>query len=359
MAASKKEHIDIRNKIFFYILVLLCLVIGFILLRPYLALIAMVLITGLIYRPIYTSLLNFFRGRQLIASSLTVVLVFLTIIIPISIAFGIVATQVVSLTNDIRDENVNEDGAINLSTVIDSVNEGIDAIPLLEYEITEESIFDFMQNLIEPLGNLALNNVVSIGNTAADLVAGVIIFLTLLSAILVKHDKLMDIFRQLSPLDNKIDQLYMDRLSAMSVAMVKGTFVVALAQGFFSGVLLWIAGVDYIALWSLLAVLFSLIPLGAGLVTIPIGIFLIISGNIWGGLLQIVGYFLVTSNIDNVLRPQLVPKEAALHPALTVLSLFSGIKLFGFLGIIFGPIIMIFLVTTIEVYLKYYKDNSG
>jgi predicted PurR-regulated permease PerM len=216
-----------------------------------------------------------------------------------------------------------------------------------------------MQNLIEPLGNLALNNVVSIGNTAADLVAGVIIFLTLLSAVLVKHDKLMDIFRQLSPLDNKIDQLYMDRLSAMSVAMVKGTFVVALAQGFFSGVLLWIAGVDYIALWSLLAVLFSLIPLGAGLVTIPIGIFLIISGNIWGGLLQIVGYFLVTSNIDNVLRPQLVPKEAALHPALTVLSLFSGIKLFGFLGIIFGPIIMIFLVTTIEVYLKYYKDNSG
>jgi len=54
-----------------------------------------------------------------------------------------------------------------------------------------------------------------------------------------------------------------------------------------------------------------------------------------------------------VLRPQLVPKTARLDPALTILSVFAGLKMFGFLGIVIGPVIMIILVTTIQEYLDY------
>ena len=61
---------------------------------------------------------------------------------------------------------------------------------------------------------------------------------------------------------------------------------------------------------------------------------------------------LVVSNIDAVLRPKLVPKEAQLSSALVLLSLFGGVKLFGFLGVIYGPVVMIFLLTTVEVYME-------
>ncbi len=66
-------------------------------------------------------------------------------------------------------------------------------------------------------------------------------------------------------------------------------------------------------------------------------------------------HILAITNIDNVLRPILVPKEARLDPALMLLSVFSGIAMFGFFGIILGPVLMILIVTTIAVYLDVYK----
>jgi predicted PurR-regulated permease PerM len=64
---------------------------------------------------------------------------------------------------------------------------------------------------------------------------------------------------------------------------------------------------------------------------------------------------LVVTNIDNFLRPFLVPREARLDPALMLLAVFAGITMFGPWGIIIGPVVMIVIVTTISVYLAVYK----
>ena len=64
----------------------------------------------------------------------------------------------------------------------------------------------------------------------------------------------------------------------------------------------------------------------------------------------------VVTNIDNFLRPILVPRAARLDPALMLLAVFSGIAMFGFWGIVIGPVLMIVVVTTISVYLAVYKD---
>jgi hypothetical protein len=56
-----------------------------------------------------------------------------------------------------------------------------------------------------------------------------------------------------------------------------------------------------------------------------------------------------------VLRPILVPRQARLDSALMLLAVFAGITMFGFLGIVIGPVLMIVIVTTISVYLAVYK----
>ena len=84
---------------------------------------------------------------------------------------------------------------------------------------------------------------------------------------------------------------------------------------------------------------------------------MILTGNVWGGLLVILGHLLIVTNIDNVLRPKLVPDKARLDPALTLLAVFAGLGLFGFIGIVLGPVIMIVLVTTLQVYLEVFKGD--
>ncbi len=98
-----------------------------------------------------------------------------------------------------------------------------------------------------------------------------------------------------------------------------------------------------------------MIPLGSGIVTIPFGIGMMFFGNVAGGLFVVLFHLLAITNIDNFLRPILVPKEARLDPALMLLSVFSGIGMFGFFGIVLGPVLMILIVTTISVYLAVYK----
>jgi predicted PurR-regulated permease PerM len=153
-----------------------------------------------------------------------------------------------------------------------------------------------------------------------------------------------------------LDQKYVDRVTAMTRAMVKGIFVIAVAQGVIAGLFFWIAGVKYAIFWMVLAIFFSILPLGANVIAIPIGIVLLVIGDIWQGVLVILGSVFIVSNIDNLLRPRLVAKEAELNSALVLLSAFGGLKLFGFLGVVYGPVIMIFLVTTVEIYLEHYRQ---
>jgi predicted PurR-regulated permease PerM len=75
-------------------------------------------------------------------------------------------------------------------------------------------------------------------------------------------------------------------------------------------------------------------------------------GDIWQGLFIVLGHVLLVTNIDNILKPILVPKSVKLQPALMLLAVFAGLGLFGFLGIFIGPVIMILIITTIDVYLR-------
>jgi uncharacterized membrane protein len=78
-------------------------------------------------------------------------------------------------------------------------------------------------------------------------------------------------------------------------------------------------------------------------------------GNVFGGIFVIAFHLIVVTNIDNFLRPILVPQAARLDSALMLLSVFAGIGMFGAFGIVIGPVLMIVIVTTISVYLAVYK----
>jgi predicted PurR-regulated permease PerM len=97
------------------------------------------------------------------------------------------------------------------------------------------------------------------------------------------------------------------------------------------------------------------IPLGSGIITIPFGVGMMLFGNVFGGLFVVLFHIIVVTNIDNFLRPILVPREARLDSALMLLAVFAGIAMFNFWGIVIGPVLMIVVVTTISVYLAVYK----
>lgn len=159
----------------------------------------------------------------------------------------------------------------------------------------------------------------------------------------------------LSPLPQEVTRLYVQKVTAMLNAMFRGVFIISLAQGTSMGVFLFLAGVPFALFLTVLSIFLAILPvIGVFLVAFPVGIILILSGQIGSGLLVIGGFLVVVANVDTVLRPMLVPQEAYLNPALVLLSVLGGLQLMGLLGAFYGPVIMILLVTTLEVYAEYY-----
>jgi predicted PurR-regulated permease PerM len=146
----------------------------------------------------------------------------------------------------------------------------------------------------------------------------------------------------------------MDKIDLMIKAMFKGTFVIAISQGLAMGLVFWVAGVPYVLFLTLASMFLSLVPLiGVSLVAWPVGIILIVSGSVWRGVFVIAAFLIFVAQIDTFLRPRLVPKGAQLNPALVIISVLGGLGVMGIVGALYGPVVMILLVTSIDVYSKY------
>jgi len=144
----------------------------------------------------------------------------------------------------------------------------------------------------------------------------------------------------------------------MATAMVKGQFFISAVISALSAFLLIFLGMgQYFFLIFVLFTLLNLIPLGCGILMIPITIIAMLTGNFWPGLIVLIAYILI-SNLDSVIRPRIVPKTVTLSAGLTTLVAFGGIYYFGLLGVVYGPIVMIVIVTTITTYVTYRKQQE-
>lgn len=324
-------------------------------LRGFFILIVVAAVVAYLFEPLYTRL-NTRIGSGL-SATLTLLAALVIVIVPIAGAVAIGVVQIGVMIRSVTDWV----GKTDLSSLGDRalrmVNELLDRVPFLQgTDVTPESLQKWVATFAQRAGQWGLEFLQSAAGGLFGGLTAAVIFLYVFISMLVKGDELRLLIRRLNPLGEEVTDLYLAKMAAMVRGTVQGQFVIALAQGVAGAISIYIAGFhEGFFIFALLLSALSVIPLGGGIVTIPFGIGMAVFGNIGGGIFVVLFHLLVVTNIDNVLRPILVPKEAKLDSALMLLSVFAGITMFGFLGIVIGPVVMIVIVTTISVYLWVYK----
>jgi len=292
-----------------------------------------------------------------LSATLTLLAALLVVVVPISGAVAIGVVQITTMIRNVSDwVSRNDMGALG-TRALQAANDLLAQIPYLHHvTLTPESVQKWIVSFAQRAGEWGLNVLQTAAGGLFGALAGAVIFIYVFISMLVNGDELILLIRRLNPLGEEVTDLYLAKMGAMVRGTVLGQFVIALAQGVAGAISIYIAGFhDGFFIFAILLSALSVIPLGGGIVSIPFGIGLALFGNIGGGLFVILFHVLVVTNIDNVLRPILVPKAARLDSALMLLSVFSGIAMFGFLGLVIGPVLMIVVVTTISVYLAVYK----
>lgn len=325
---------------------------------PYIGVILFSAVIAFIFSPVYRYLLRKTK-RDGIAMLGTLLAALLALVIPAALIILLTVNQVTSLVNEFQngDKSI---GSAEIEEVVERgserVNELLNALPG-GASIDKDKIIGQAQDALVGMLNSLVDILTKVGLSFFGLITTTIIAIFLIMAMLRYQSELVKFLKSLSPFDDTINNHYLARAKAMTKAMIRGQFIIAIAQGFVGALSLWIVGVDYFWFFVVFLSFLSFIPLGGGIITIPIGIIMIATGNIWQGVFVILWHMFVVSTIDNVLRPYLVPKTARLNTALMLLAVFAGIAFFGAAGVIYGPVIMILLQTTFEMYSQYNRTH--
>jgi predicted PurR-regulated permease PerM len=332
----------------------IALLFGAYFLRRYFMLIVIAAIVAYLFSPLYNRLRAKVNGG--LATTMTVLAALAVVVIPIIAIVSLATIQISHMLIGVaawaKTADLNELG----DKAIAAVNHLLERLPFQTPTITDESLRANLGKVAQTIGEWLLHTLSGAAGGAIGFITSAIIFLYVLISLLVNKNEVVVLLRRLNPLGEEVTDLYLSKTGAMVKGTVKGQFIIATIQGTLGAASIYIAGFhDGFFIFAIFLTALSVIPLGSGIVTIPFGIGMMFFDNVAGGLFVVLFHIIGITNIDNFLRPILVPREARLDPALMLLSVFSGIAMFGFFGIILGPVLMILIVTTISVYLFVYR----
>jgi predicted PurR-regulated permease PerM len=335
-------------------LTLIAVLFGAYFLRSYFVLIVVAAVGAYLFTPLF----NWFNRRlgTGLSATCTLLAALAIVILPIGLLVVLAFVQISRMVDSVAAWVKATDPGELGNKVLHVVNELLARVPFLHITITAEMLRKAMVTAAQNLGQWLLNFLQGAAGGIAGAVAAAIIFLYVFLALLVNREKMRTLIGQLNPLGDEVTDLYLRKTGAMVRGTVNGQFVIALCQGVAGAASIFVGGFHHgFFIFAILLTVLSIIPLGGGIVTIPFGIGMIFYGNIVGGAFVVLWHLLVVTNIDNFLRPILVPRDARLNSALMLLSVFAGIGMFGPWGIVIGPVLMILIVTTIDVYLAVYQ----
>ena len=258
------------------------------------------------------------------------------------IAFTMVEKQIAPFLND-------------PSSTLNNIKAGIYSIQR-EHGITiisGETLTDLQQKLSNAIPRLV--------NDTANLLANQIILLFVLYYMLV-HGKEMEAFlTNIMPLKKPNTDLLVSENKRIVKTSALGIPLISIIQGLTSAVGYVIFGVDNFVLWGFLTGVLAFFPIvGTMIIWVPIVIYMYASGDNWNATGLLLFSVIVTGNVDYLARITLLKRLGHIHPVVTVLGVMVGLGLFGFIGLIFGPLLVNYIILIFRIYTnEFTKDVSA
>lgn len=326
------------NNFFFIVLLLLVSLAFFSLIQPYYSAIIWSVILTLIFYPLRVKLSGWLRGRDSIASLLTVLLICVLVFIPLMVIVSSLVVEINALYQRLQN---------NATDLPQLFTDSIGYLPGWAQSYLRDNDFDTVTSIREKLSGVALSagrylagSALVIGKNTLSLTINFCLMVYLLFFLLKDGSQLVRKIFHAIPLTDKIKRRLFQKFSGVSRATVKGTLVVAIVQGALGGFGFWFAGINGSLLWGSIMAFMSLIPaVGTALIWVPAVIYLFSSGEIITAVMLTAYFVVVVGLADNILRPLLVGKDTRMPDYLILLTTLGGLQFFGINGFILGPMI--------------------
>jgi predicted PurR-regulated permease PerM len=324
------------NKLMTLVIFVVLMVLAFFLVKPILLSIVVGIILAFVLNPIYQWSTKYLRSETL-AASLVSLLLLIVIIVPLWFFTPIFIEQSFKFFQSAQE--------LDLVTVFQKFFPSLFASEQFSAEVGQ-----IFQVFISKITNKAVN---SFSNLILDFPT---LFLQLLVVaftfffVLKDQDQLISYVKSLSPFTRDTEDKIFDYSKNITSSVIYGQVIVGIIQGIIAGIGFFIFFLPNALFLTLLASVAGIFPIiGTTIVWLPVSIYLFATGHLFAA----VGIFifgLISSTVDNFLRPMIVSRRTSMHSASILIGMVGGFFLFGVLGLILGPLILAYLLILVEVY---------
>ncbi|MEO6220678.1 MAG: AI-2E family transporter [Ginsengibacter sp.] len=195
------------------------------------------------------------------------------------------------------------------------------------------------------------NNIPMLLTGTANFLTNLLLMFFILYYMLVHGVKMEKYLHNIMPLKESNRELLESETNIMIRANAIGIPLLALIQGLIAAFGFWIFGVNDFGLWGFLTGVASLIPIvGTGIIWVPLTVYLLAINHVWQGIGLGIYSLVILTNIDYVARITVLRKIGDVHPVITILGVIIGLSMFGFLGLVFGPLLISYFIVLVRIY---------
>jgi len=316
------------------------------LLLPFVSVIVLAAVVTGIFKPVY----RFFsiRLNSSRASFITCMLVFFILFVPIVLFVGVLAQEANTLYQMGRSAVLSDqiENLFESNAVLERVNRLTENF---NFQLTGEQLHDAVSEAGKVVGLFLYEQASAIASNILQFFVYFFFMLLVVYYLFIDGDRLVFFILDLSPLPDDQDKKLIEKFKDMSGAILIGNGICGLIQGTLGGILFYLFGFNSAFLWGVIMGLLAFLPI------IGIGMVFLLSGRIGAGIFFIVFYGLLSGAVEYLLKPKLVGKRVQMHTLLVFLSIVGGLKLFGILGIIYGPLVVTAFLTLSDIYHTSYE----
>lgn len=292
-----------------------------------------------LYRSFYWKLTKHRGWNRPLTSILFILISIVFIILPLWALINYLSPQIGNILN-------NTDEIVRQFNLVKSYMS--DKPVLKEIDLSDEGLLNLLQH--------ATKYIPSVFNSLMEVSVNILVALFVLYFMLVHGVQMEKSINSAIPFSNESKTEIWREVFLMVKSNALGIPILGLCQGLVAMVGYWFFGVENFITWGFLTAISSIIPiLGTMVIYIPLGVLVLASGESFNGVgILAYGLFIIGS-IDNILRFTILKSLGNVPPLVTVFGVLLGLKLFGMMGLIFGPLIL----SSVKVLLKVYEIEFG
>lgn len=315
-------------------------------LSPFLVPIAWAMVLSIIFYPVYRMFAKLVK-RPWVASLITLLIILIILIGPFAYILSALVDEITQTYSTIEDRGLEVITKIQEHPTFSKLFEKINSY-------TEKSGIDLNEAIIRSLKSIGTYIGEHISQLFKNIVVFVMSFVIMCFTIfyfLKDGEALVNYIKGHLPFIEEQKREVEKRVKEMVIAAIYGGLVVGIVQGTLGGLAFLVLGISSPVLWGSAMAIFSLVPIfGTFTIWGPVSVVLILSGSYAKGIGLLLFGFLVISMVDNILKPLIIGGRTKLHTLLIFFSVLGGIKFFGFIGFILGPIIAVLCLSLLEIY---------